>query len=77
MMQLARDRDDMQVVSDQVGAGTDEPLSCGGFRGSQLVRLCPLNSRLDMQLFSPRFGVNLPDWRVGVSAKLQMLLLVR
>lgn len=34
----------------------------------------PLNSRLDTQLFSKRFGVHLPDWRVGVSVTLQALL---
>ncbi|MBL0629247.1 dTDP-4-dehydrorhamnose reductase [Aeromonas veronii] len=33
----------------------------------------PLNSRLDTQLFSQRFGVHLPDWRVGVSTTLQAL----
>ena len=33
----------------------------------------PPNSRLDTQLFSKRFGVHLPDWRVGVSATLQAL----
>ncbi|MCF5767184.1 dTDP-4-dehydrorhamnose reductase [Aeromonas veronii] len=33
----------------------------------------PLNSRLDTQRFSQRFGVHLPDWRVGVSATLQTL----
>ncbi|MFM5654927.1 SDR family oxidoreductase [Aeromonas veronii] len=40
-----RDRDDLLVVNDQVGvrAGADEPLSCGGFQGSQLVRICLLS----------------------------------
>ncbi|CAJ1800538.1 dTDP-4-dehydrorhamnose reductase [Aeromonas hydrophila] len=131
MLQLARDRDELQVVSDQVGTPTSammlaevtlmainrvmaEPDLMGLYHVAasgavswfdyarfifskahelglieKVPRLkpitsvdygCvnrPLNSRLDTQLFSQRFGVNLPDWRVGVSATLQMLLLVR
>lgn len=34
----------------------------------------PLNSRLDTTRFQRMFGLDLPDWRQGVSSTLQMLL---
>lgn len=128
MLQLARDRDELQVVCNQVGAPTSammlaevtlmaidrvlaEPelgglyhvAASGAVSWFDYARFIfskahelgliekvprlrpitsvdygdvvnrPLNSRLDTQLFSQRFGVNLPDWRVGVSATLQAL----